>query len=105
MSVTINVSDNTAEQLESLFGRNAENLDQKIGHLLVAEYRRRLARYGLTNRQFSEKYEMTFEEFERQEVVKQRGYTWEVESDAMNWETAVDGIETISRRLRDLIDG
>jgi hypothetical protein len=38
---------------------------------------------------------MNFEAFERQQVTKQQGYTWEVESDAMAWETAIDGIRTM----------
>jgi hypothetical protein len=33
---------------------------------------------------------------------EQRGYTWEVESDAMAWETAVDGLRTVQRQLSDL---
>jgi hypothetical protein len=45
---------------------------------------------------------MSFEEFERQRVTEQRGYTWEVESDAIAWETAVDGLRTVQKQLSDL---
>jgi hypothetical protein len=66
-------------------------------------YGRRLARYNLTDRQLRQKYQMSFEEFERQKVMEQRGYTWEVESDAIAWETAMDGIRTVQRQLSDLL--
>ena len=105
MSVTVEVSEIVAKQLESLSGDNDHTLDQKIGELLAAEYRRRIARYNLTDRQLTSKYRMGYDEFERLAIVKQRGYTWEVESDAMAWETAVDGIETTTEQLRALLHG
>jgi len=40
---------------------------------------------------------MSYDEFERQRVTAQRGYNWEVASDAMAWETAVDGVRTLMR--------
>ena len=45
---------------------------------------------------------MSFDQFERQRITKQRGYTWEVESDAMAWETAVDGVRTVQQQLSGL---
>ena len=45
---------------------------------------------------------MDFEAFERQGVTKERDYSWEVESDAIAWETAVDGIRTMERQLNEL---
>ena len=50
----------------------------------------------------AQKYQMTFEDFERQRITVQQGYTWEVESDAIAWETAVDGLRTVQRLLNDL---
>ncbi|GFP21957.1 hypothetical protein HKBW3S06_01183 [Candidatus Hakubella thermalkaliphila] len=35
-------------------------------------------------------------------MVKKKGFSWEVESDAMAWEQAVDGIKTMRTRLEDL---
>jgi len=104
MSTTITVSNRVAHHLNDLsFGR-PDNANQKLRLLLESEYRRRLARYNLTNRQLSQKYNMSFEEFERQQITKQWGYTWEVESDAMEWEQAVDGIQTVQRQLAGLSD-
>lgn len=105
MTVTVEVSENIVRQLEALSGENGQDIDQKIGDLLAAEYRRRLARYSITDRQLTNKYGMDFAEFDRLAVVKQHNYSWEVESDAMAWETAVDGIVTITRQLRELLHG
>jgi hypothetical protein len=79
-----------------------QDLDAKVRQLLEGEYLRRLGAYRHADGVLARKYEMTFQEFTDQRVPQQRGYTWEVESDAMDWETAVDGIETLRRRLRDL---
>lgn len=103
MSVTIQVSDTIAQHLNQLALGQATEIDQKLGNLLQSEYRRRLVRYSLTDRQLQQKYGMTFAEFEEQQITEQQNYTWEVESDAMAWETAVDGIETMQRQLTDLL--
>ncbi len=47
---------------------------------------------------------MTYEEFEARNLVKEHGYSWEVESDAIAWETAVDGIKTMQRKLKELLE-
>jgi hypothetical protein len=104
MSVTIEISDDTAQHLESLRLGNANNLDEKLVRLLEAEYRRQLARYSLTNRQLQQKYNMDFEEFEQSDMIQQQAYSWEVESDAIVWETAIDGIQTMQRRLHELLN-
>lgn len=102
LDTTIVVSKETAQHLESLpLGR--DDLDSKLRALLEAEYRRRLSRYSLTDRMLRQKYGMTFEEFEARHLVKERGYSWEVESDAIAWETAVDGIKTMQRKLEELL--
>ena len=99
MSVTITVSDEVAQHLESLSFSQSGDINEKLRLLLAAEYRRRLTRYSLTDRQFTQKYQMSFEAFDRQQLTQQHGYTWEVESDAIEWETAVDGMRTMQRQL------
>ena len=79
-----------------------QDLDTKILLLLRAEYMRRLRHYRRIDRTLSQKYGLSCEEFLGREVVKRQGYTWEVEHDAMEWETAVDGIETMERKLKHL---
>ena len=102
LDTTIVVSKETAQHLESL-SLGLADLDGKLRTLLEAEYRRRLSRYSLTDRVLRQKYGMTYEEFEAHDLVKQRGYSWEVESDAIAWETAVDGSKTIQRKLEQLL--
>jgi hypothetical protein len=83
-----------------LYGEGAE---EKIRDVLESEYRRRLTRYEHTDRLFRKKYGMTFDEFERGEVVKTKGFTWEVESDSDEWEMALDGIKSMKRGLTELL--
>ena len=85
---------------EPLLGE--QDLDTKVRLLLEAEYLRRLGRYCRLDRTLTQKYGMTFEEFTERRVVQQRGYTWDVESDAMDWETAVDGMRTMEGKLQEL---
>lgn len=73
--------------------------EQQVARLAEQELRRRLARYQLSDRLFRDKYGMTLEEFEAAEVVKQRGYSFEVENDYQHWDQAVDGIRSIERLL------
>jgi len=85
---------------EPLLGE--QDLDTKVRLLLEAEYLRRLGRYRRLDRTLAQKYGMTFEEFIELRVVQQKGYTWDVETDAMNWETAIDGMRTMGRKLQEL---
>ena len=100
MTVTLMVSERIAQQLDNVTWAQNEDVETKLSYLLEAEYHRRLARYRLTDRRLADKYGMDFAEFERREMTRTKGYTWEVESDAIAWETAVDGIETMAQQLR-----
>ena len=72
--------------------------------LIEAEYLRQLGRHKRTNSALTDKYGMTFEEFVARRVARQKGYTWEVEQDAMAWETAIGGIAMLDRQLRKVRD-
>jgi len=65
-----------------------------------AEYLRRLRQYRRVDQLLTRKYGLTFDEFIARRLVQQAGYTWDVEKDAMDWETSVDGIKTIEKLLR-----
>jgi hypothetical protein len=82
-----------------------QDLDTKIRCLLEAEYLRRLKQYRRLDQMLSQKYGMTFEEFIDRRITRQAGYTWDVEKDAMDWEAAVGGIQTLERKLQDLEHG
>jgi hypothetical protein len=79
-----------------------ETLEVKLARLAEYEIRRRLARYQLADRIFREKYGMSLEEFEANEMVKNLNYSFEVESDHQDWDLAVDGIRTTQRQLKEL---
>lgn len=102
MDTTIVVSPEIANHLDRLSFSETNDLNEKLRTLIVAEYQRRLARYRLTDRQLSQKYKMSYEAFEQQQITRQRGYTWEVESDAIAWETAIDGMLTMEQELTKL---
>jgi len=101
--VVLQVSESVAQHLEGL-PTPAGDLDDKLLALLEAEYRRRLSRYNLTNRLMTKKYGVSFDEFERQRYTEQHGYSWEVESDAIEWDLAASGIRTMQRKLSALLE-
>jgi hypothetical protein len=79
-----------------------QDIDATVRALVEAEYVRRLARYRQTDRDLNLKYQMAFEAFMAGRVVQHAGYTWEAETDAMNWEAAISGVQTLSAKLREL---
>lgn len=101
--MSVDLQEQTRKLLEEpLLGD--QDLDAKIRRLLEAEYMRRLVQYRRVDRILRQKYGTSFEDFIADRVVRQEGYTWEAETDAMDWETAVDGIDTMSRKLQELQD-
>ena len=85
---------------EPLLGE--QDVDTKVRGLLEAEYLRRLARYQRVDHELNQKYGMTFDEFTSRRIVQREGYTWDAETDAMDWETAISGIKTLTTKLQDL---
>ena len=79
-----------------------DDIDAKVRRLLQAEYLRKLAQYERANQLLAQKYGLTFTEFVAEDIVAQRDYAWEVEQDAMQWETAIGGITTVQRRLQEI---
>ena len=73
--------------------------NDELVEMLRREYLRKLTRYRLTDEFLRKKYGMTYEEFEKENVVAKRDFSWEVESDAQEWEMAIDGINTCLRKL------
>ena len=45
---------------------------------------------------------MTLEEFEKKEVIKEKGYSFEVESDYHDWDAALDAMKTLQNDMEDL---
>ncbi len=99
--VEIQLQERTRDLLEDA-SLGTGDIDATIRHLLEAEILRRMARYRRVDHSLSRQYGMTFDEFIRHRVTRQRGYSWEVEQDAMAWETARGGLHTAARLLREL---
>jgi|688.fasta_scaffold1120160_2 hypothetical protein len=79
-----------------------QDTDAKIIRLLEAEYIRQLGRYRRTDRRLAQKYQMSFDDFHERRVTVQHNNSWEVEKDAMDWETAIGGILTMQRKLKEI---
>ena len=78
------------------------NLDTKVLNLLRSEYLRQLGQYRRVDLLMQEKYGVVFDEFVSQKIVREKEYSWSVESDAMEWETAISGIKTVERKIEEL---
>lgn len=98
---TLELSEQTKAMLDEALIEGA-TAEQKIRTLLRAEYIRKLGQHRRTKTTLEQKYGLSFAEFTAQRIVERRGFTWEVENDAMSWEIAVSGIETLERRLDEM---
>jgi hypothetical protein len=74
----------------------------EIKEALLNEFKRRLIRYKMVNESLKKKYGMTFTDFEFLKIVEKHNFSWEVESDAMEWEHALEGIEHAIKRLKEI---
>ncbi len=99
--VTRELNETTIELLAEVLP-GEQSVDARVRYLLEAELLRTLGKHRRINAAFVKKYGMEFAEFLERDVVHQQGYTWEVERDAMAWETALGGIEMLEARLREL---
>lgn len=98
----LELQESTRQFLEEEPLLEGQDLDTKVRILLRSEYLRRFGRYRHVDHLMSRKYGMDFEDFIARRLVKERDFSWDVESDAMNWESAVSGMRTIQRRLEEL---
>ena len=78
------------------------DLDVKMRTILLHEVRRRLEEFEAVDRRFRQKYDMDLDEFERRHMVKEQGYSFEVESDHQEWDAAVDAITSLGHDLQEL---
>ncbi len=76
--------------------------EDELKNLLKRDYLRKLIRYRMTDDYYNEKYKMNYEEFEKANIIKRENYTFDVETDAQEWELAIDGINTIEKKLKEL---
>jgi len=88
--------------LKEIEGIIDEPLDRAIIKALINELRRKLSEYVLIDKAMRRKYGMSFEEFKAKNIVKERNYSFEVESDYCDWELAIDGMKTIKEKIEKL---
>lgn len=79
--------------------------EDELKAVLRREYIRKLTRYRITDNFYRDKYGMDFDRFEKENIVEKQNYGFEVESDAQEWELAIDGIKTIEKKMKELIGG
>jgi hypothetical protein len=79
-----------------------EMTEAEIKTLLMRDYMRRLTRYRMTDDFFKKKYGMDFAGFDKKNLVQKEDYSFEVESDAQEWELALDGINTIEKKIKEI---
>ena len=78
--------------------------DDELRAMLRRDYLHRLIRYKTSDEVMRQKYGMNYEEFVKGNIVAEKNFSWEVESDSQNWEMAVDGIRTMQRKLNEIAD-
>ena len=81
---------------------SGDDIDAKVLNLLRQEYLRHIGRYRRIDLLMQQKYEVSFDEFISRGIVRENKYSWNVESDAMSWETAISGMKTMERKLEEL---
>ena len=86
---------------------NAEKIVGKIPideirEAVVNEYRRRRIRYKMVDEAMKKKYGMAFGEFEASNMVRKRAFSWDVESDAMEWGHAIEWFRYVEQKLKDM---
>lgn len=74
--------------------------EKEIKDAVLGEYEKRLVLYKLTDEQLKKKYKMDFKDFDEKNIVKKKGFSWDVEQDAMQWEHAVEGIKYIEKKIK-----
>ena len=73
--------------------------ENELKDAVLSEYKKRLVLHKLTDERLKKKYNMSFSAFEEKNVVKEKGLSWEVEKDAMEWEHAIEGIRYLQEKI------
>ncbi len=74
--------------------------EREIAEAVLSDYEKKLILYRFTEERLKKKYGMSFEEFEKSNIVKERNFAWDVEQDAMHWEHAVEGIRYLKEKIK-----
>lgn len=74
--------------------------EKEIKEAVLSEYEKRLALFKLTDVKLRKKYGMNFREFEKINLVSEKGLSWDTEQDSMNWEHAVEGVRYLEDKIK-----
>lgn len=89
--------------MSTVIEKHLQKMDEnELAAMLRSEYLRKLTRYKKVDETYRKKYGMTFKQFDSRNIVADRDYSWEVESDSQEWEAAIDGIETMLSKLKEI---
>ncbi|MBI4654599.1 MAG: hypothetical protein HY752_06350 [Nitrospirae bacterium] len=78
------------------------NLDYKVRKILKEDLKRKLTEFQLIDSRFQKKYGMSFDEFEKRNIIKEKNFSFEVESDYHEWDAAIDAIKALEDKIKDL---
>ena len=81
------------------------DIDYKVRKILREDIKRKLAEFQIIDNRFQKKYGVTLDEFEKRNIVKEKGFSFEAESDYHEWDSAKDAIETLGAKIKDLSVG
>ncbi len=81
------------------------DLDYKVRKILIEDLKRKLVEFQLVDNRFQKKYGVTLEEFEKKNIIKEKGFSFEVESDYHEWDSALDAINALKAKIEDLSRG
>lgn len=76
--------------------------DRKILRLLEREFLHQLTQYRNVDQRLSQKYQMTLHEFRERRTTVQHQSSWEVEKDAVDWESAASNVTSIEHKLKEI---
>lgn len=74
--------------------------EKEIKEAVLSEYEKRLTLFKLADEKFRKKYGMSFQEFEKKNLVAEKGFSWDIEQNSMNWEHAIEGIRYLEDKIR-----
>lgn len=78
------------------------DLDTKVRKIIIENLRKKLAEFQLIDNRFMKKYGTTLEDFENKNIIKEKRFSYEVESDYHEWDSAVDAIKAIQFYIKDI---
>ena len=94
------ITKKTSKVLDNLIPEG--DIDSKVRKVIIEDLKRRLAEFQLIDYRFQKKYGMTLNEFEKREIIKEKGFSFEVENDHHEWDSAADAIKSLKGHLKDL---